>query len=205
MKSLGMTIAAMAAVVGLVGCGGESGTAGSASGTKGVASPAEPSAPAPERSPTAAPATTPLPTRNDATVDARDYQIGDKFYFQSPSGNIMCGFINDDNFGTGCQLKDAKVIPAQLQPRCDNSPARKVGAHLQGSSATFICLSQGIFVGFPEYPGSDGGSREGGGKVLNYGDTLIVRGTACTSFTTGVRCDQGGHGFFLAADQQSLF
>ncbi|WP_228538152.1 hypothetical protein [Nocardia sp. XZ_19_385] len=223
MKSLGMAVAAMAAVVGLVGCGSETETAGSAPGTARVTSTAGPGGEAmtPERpasaSPTsewyhspqvsapAEPVTTTLPTRDDATVDARDYQIGDKFHFQSPSGNIKCGFINDSTFGTGCQLKDAKVIPAELRPGCDNSSTRKVAAYVTGSTAKFICLNQGVFVGISPNPGGNGGLQEGGGKVLNYGETIIVKGTACTSLPTGVRCDQGGHGFFIAGDQQSLF
>ncbi|MEU8899801.1 DUF6636 domain-containing protein [Nocardia sp. NPDC048505] len=213
MKSLVMTVATIAAAVGLTGCGSDAASTGtspvtppggttaqSESGAPG--SPREPaSQPVPASNPPAAP--TSLPSRDDATVDARDYQIGDQFYFQSPSGNIKCGFINDNTFGTGCQLKDAKVIPAQLQPGCDNSPARKVAAYVHGTTAQFICLSQGVFVGIPQNTG--GGPGEGGGKILNYGETLIVRGTACTSLEAGVRCDQGGHGFFIAADQQYLF
>ncbi|WP_307620348.1 DUF6636 domain-containing protein [Nocardia salmonicida] len=40
---------------------------------------------------------------------------------------------------------------------------------------------------------------------MNYGDTIIVRGAACTSTEQGVRCDVGGHGFFISADRQYLF
>ncbi|WP_446223805.1 DUF6636 domain-containing protein [Nocardia sp. IBHARD005] len=42
-------------------------------------------------------------------------------------------------------------------------------------------------------------------KTLNYGDTIIVRGAACTCTEQGVRCDVGGHGFFISADRQTLF
>ncbi|MFD3747077.1 hypothetical protein [Nocardia sp. NPDC058633] len=141
-----------------------------------------------------------LPSRDDATVDARDYQQhGDNFYFQSPSGNIMCGFVEAESLGVGCQLADAKVIPADL-PTCDNSPARKVAAHVAGGRSEFLCVNQGFFVGEPV-----DGTSKGGGKVLNYGDTVIVRSAACTSTEQGVRCDVGGRGFFIAADQQYLF
>ncbi|MEU7141938.1 hypothetical protein ABZ942_20970 [Nocardia sp. NPDC046473] len=159
----------------------------------------------PQRNSTAAPetaagsATTKLPSRDDATVDARDYQSDGKYYFQSPSGNILCGFIEADGIGTGCQLAHASVVPAEL-PDCGTRANREVAAQVIGGKGQFRCLSQGIFVG----PPLDGGNR-GGGKVLGYGQTLIVRGIACTSMTAGVRCDQGGHGFFIAADAQSLF
>lgn len=149
--------------------------------------------------PSRSPVATTLPTRNDATVDARDFQQGDKFYFQSPTGNIMCGFINDNNFGTGCQLAKASVVPAELSG-CGTQPDRAVAAVITGTTAKYLCLSQGVFVGQP----LDGGTK-GGGKVLEYGQTLIVRGTACTSMESGVRCDSGGHGFMIAADAQSLF
>ncbi|MEV0246660.1 hypothetical protein AB0H76_08745 [Nocardia sp. NPDC050712] len=206
MRSLGFTVAALAAVLGLTGCGG--GDAGNAAPVSTVSSAPEQSSGQPSKQPASQPVTAPaspttLPSRDDATVDARDYKIGDEFYFQSPSGNIKCGFTNNNTYGTGCQLKDAKVIPAELQPRCDNSPARKVAAYIKGAAAEFICLSQGVFVGFPETTAP--GFNEGGGKVLSYGDTIIVRGTACTSSAAGVRCDQGGHGFFIAGDQQYLF
>ncbi|GAA5069847.1 hypothetical protein [Nocardia callitridis] len=142
----------------------------------------------------------PDPTRDDATVDARDYQSGKYYFFQSPSGNIMCGFVYDGELGTGCQLAEATVIPAEL-PDCGTRPDRAVAAQVNGAQARYLCLNQGVFVG----PPPDGSSGKGGGKVLNYGDTIIVRGVACTSLESGVRCTEGGHGFMIAADAQSLF
>ncbi|MEV6769665.1 DUF6636 domain-containing protein [Nocardia sp. NPDC051030] len=144
-------------------------------------------------------APTSLPSRDDATVDARDYQQGDKYYFQSPSGNIMCGFINETGFGTGCQLEKATSVPSQLSG-CGTQANREVAAQVVGGKAEFRCMNQGVFVGSPV-----DGTNRGGGKVLPYGATIIVRGTACTSSTSGVRCDSGGHGFMIAAEAQSLF
>lgn len=152
--------------------------------------------------PTVAPgnaAPTDLPSRDAATVDARDYQQRDNFYFQSPTGNILCGFVEEGTLGVGCQLADTRVIPPEL-PTCDNSPARKVAAHVYGGTAEFLCTSQGVFVGEPV-----DGTNKGGGRTLNYGDTVVVRGAACTSTEQGVRCDVGGHGFFISADRQYLF
>lgn len=163
------------------------------------AAPTDPGTETPTAAPGTGPVPTGLPSRDDATVDARDYQNGDNFYFQSPTGNIMCGILYTAPFGVGCQLASTNVIPPQL-PNCDDAPQRKVAVHLVDGKAEFLCTSQGIFVGIP----SDG-SGGAGGKTLNYGDTIIVRGTACTSTPQGVRCDAGGHGFTISADGQTLF
>ncbi|MGW6727224.1 DUF6636 domain-containing protein [Nocardia sp. NPDC055029] len=177
-----------------------------------VTQPAAPPAGAPGAEPTVVPGSTDptpalgpspsptgLPSRDDATVDARDYQQRDSYYFQSPTGNIMCGIVSQSTLGVGCQLGHANVIPPQL-PDCTDAPNRKVAVHVYGSKAEFLCTSQGIFVGEPV-----DGSRKGGGKILNYGDTIVVLGAACTSTPQGMRCDAGGHGFLISADEQSLF
>ncbi|SFL59487.1 DUF6636 domain-containing protein [Nocardia asteroides] len=140
-----------------------------------------------------------LPSRDDATVDARDYQQRDNYYFQSPTGNIMCGILADAPFGVGCQLAHANVIPPQL-PNCSDAPNRKVAVHTVGGKSEFLCTSQGIFVGSPV-----DGTNKGGGATLNYGDTLVVRGVACTSTEQGIRCDAAGRGFTISADSQTIF
>ncbi|WP_280236453.1 DUF6636 domain-containing protein [Nocardia cyriacigeorgica] len=173
--------------------------------TPGTPEPAPPAIasgePNPGQPPTgeAVPPTT-LPSRDDATVDARDFQQGNHYYFQSPTGNIMCGFINEGELGTGCQLRTTQVVPPELTD-CDTSREdRALAAQVVGGAARFMCVNQGFFVGSPT-----DGTRKGGGNVLEYGETIIVRGTACTSMPTGIRCDQAGHGFMIAADAQSLF
>ncbi|WP_228833608.1 DUF6636 domain-containing protein [Nocardia brasiliensis] len=198
MKTLVLAFALLAAVGGAAGCTDSSkssseGASSAASAVPGVS---------PQRSPDAAgtpAAPTKLPSREDATVDARDFQQEGYYYFQSPSKNIKCGFIESNGLGTGCQLKNATVIPAEL-PDCGTRPDRAVAAQVVGGEGKYLCLNQGVFVG----PPIDGGS-EGGGKVLAYGETIVVKGTACTSSEAGIQCSQAGHGFFIAADKQSLF
>lgn len=200
---------AVCTAIGMSGCAEGSSTsssAGSATATEHPISTGMPdSAPPPgeetssDTTPPSATETT-LPSRDDATVDARDFQQGNYYYFQSPTGNIMCGFINEGELGTGCQLASTQVVPPELSD-CDTSrDDRALAAQVLGGAARFMCVNQGLFVG-----ASTDGSRKGGGNVLEYGQTIIVRGTACTSMPTGVRCDQGGHGFMIAADQQYLF
>ncbi|WP_245557798.1 DUF6636 domain-containing protein [Nocardia thailandica] len=205
MRTLWMVAAAIVVAGGAVGCTAEPdpapapGTTVTAAPSGGnTAAPGTSSAPAVGDPGTTRPST--LPDRDDATVDARDYQQGGAYYFQSPTGNIMCGFYVEGMGGVGCQLASTRVIPAELRPSCDDSPARKVAAQVEGGSARFFCTSQGVFVGMPT-----DGSGKGGGRILNYGDTLIVRGLSCTSTQAGVRCDDGRHGFTVSADAQTLF
>ncbi|MFE3447185.1 DUF6636 domain-containing protein [Nocardia sp. NPDC059180] len=193
---------------GMSGCGEDSSTSSPEVTTAVSTAPERPITPGtpepapPSAEPTAGEATPPtdLPSRDDATVDARDFQQGNYYYFQSPTGNIMCGFINEGELGTGCQLRTTEVVPPELSD-CDTSRAdRALAAQVLGGAARFMCVNQGFFVGSPT-----DGTRKGGGNVLEYGETIIVRGTACTSMPTGVRCDQAGHGFMIAADKQELF
>ncbi|WP_174562551.1 hypothetical protein [Nocardia acidivorans] len=209
MKAWVVAFAAVAAIGGIAGCGDGSVVTGGSPGASAPATAPADGDPAPgggngpgSPSTVAAPATT-NPGRDAANVDARDFQQGDKYYFQSPTGNIMCGFVNEGTFGTGCQLEHVSVVPAEL-PDCGTRANRAVAADITGSKAEFLCLNQGVFVGSPLGPVTPGNNK-GGGKVLEYGQTLIVRGVACTSTQAGVRCDSGGHGFFIAADRQQLF
>ncbi|QIS09126.1 hypothetical protein [Nocardia arthritidis] len=199
MRTILVAAAAVLAVGGLVGCN-DSGTTdgGKPTGTANTTAAASAGNRTTEN---AAPqkVSTTLPTKNDATVDARDYQQGQAFYFQSPSGNILCGFNVQGGATVGCQLAQATSVPPELAD-CGTRPDREVAAEITGTTPKFRCLNQGLYVGQP----LDGGTK-GGGKVLPYDATIIVRGAACTSLRTGVRCDIGGHGFTLAAEAQSLF
>ncbi|MFE6860226.1 hypothetical protein [Nocardia sp. NPDC057668] len=192
MRAVVIALAIVAAVGGIAGCNDDQVPAGAPGATAPTTVATAPGAPG------TAVATT-LPTRDDANVDARDFAQGDQFYFQSPSGNIMCGFINTGGIGVGCQLAQVTSVPAEL-PGCGYAENKKVAAEIFNGAPRFRCLSQGMFVGSPT-----DGSNKGGGKILRYGETIIVRGTACTSMESGVRCDTGGRGFVVAAEAQSLF
>ncbi|MFG1793437.1 hypothetical protein [Nocardia sp. NPDC049149] len=198
MRAILLAAAAVLAVEGLAGCGNSTPATPGAQPPNAPATSAAPQQPsAPSRN--TAPAKPTAPSRDNANVDARDYQQGDAFYFQSPSGNILCGFNVAGAATVGCQVMQATAVPAEL-PDCGTRPNRTVGAEINGTTAKFRCFSQGVYVGSP----IDGGSK-GGGRVLPYDSTLVVRGAACTSTQAGVRCDVGGHGFVLAAEAQSLF
>lgn len=93
---------------------------------------------------------------------------------------------------------DAPVSPDG--PPCANSANSAVGIKLAGGSAQHICLNQGVYVG-PPVDGSD----RGGGKVLAYGDTIIVQTVACQSTEAGITCWEAGSGFTLSRDVNEVF
>ena len=198
MRAFLTAAAAVLLVGGLAACSPD-GTPASAPGTTQPAQVTTTAVTAPNSAPGSAPAqATTLPNRDDVNVDARDFMEQGHYYFQSPSKNIMCGIYVDNLHTAGCQLRKATVLPAGLD--CANNPAHSVAAEIRGATPQFSCLNQGVFVGPPL-----DGSTEGGGKVLEYGQTIGVRGVICESMTSGVRCTVGDHGFLLAADAQSLF
>ncbi|WP_198347484.1 hypothetical protein [Nocardia terrae] len=206
MKALLTAAAAILLVGALSGCDPN----GSTPGAQGT-SPAQVTTTAGQGNPgpgtTAAKATTTtagLPNRDDANVDARDFQQQGHYYFQSPSKNIKCGIDVDNLHIAGCQLKNATAIPSGLS--CANNPAHEVAAEILSGGTKFECLNQGVFVGPPTDGSTAPGNHEGGGKVLEYGRILAVKSIICESMTSGVRCSSGdGHGFFIAAENQYLF
>ncbi|WP_194852741.1 hypothetical protein [Nocardia sp. SYP-A9097] len=199
MKAWVLAFAAVAAIGVVAGCNDDTVVSGASTSanvpTDGGTAPGAPS--------TVASPVTSQPNRDDTSVDAADFKQGDKYYFQSPTGNIMCGFVNEGPFGTGCQLEHASVVPAEL-PGCGQDGAHAVAAYITHSKAQYKCLNQGVFVGSPLGPVTSG-TTKGGGKVLEYGQTIVVHGVICASTQAGVRCNSDGHGFLIAADRQLLF
>ncbi|MFE3188862.1 hypothetical protein ACFXHA_07620 [Nocardia sp. NPDC059240] len=199
MRALLTAAAAVLLVGALAGCDPATSTPGAAPTTQS----AQVTQPAQGTPPTTQAKATTLPNRDDVNVDARDFEQQGHYYFQSPSQNIKCGIYVDNLNTVGCQLKNATVIPAGLS--CANNPAHEVAAAVQNGKPQFICLNQGVFVGPPIDGSTAPGFHEGGGKVLEYGQTIGVRGVICESMTSGVRCTVDGHGFVIAAETQSLF
>ncbi len=197
-----LTATAAALLIGAVaGCGSGGDSAGPATATQPAATSAASSAAATTTAGSGSSAQaipSKLPSRDDVNVDARDYQQGESYYFQSPSKNIKCA-LSVSTYTAGCQLKHASVIPPTISD-CGNDNAHSVAAQIEGAAPSFMCWNQGVFVGTPV-----DGSNEGGGKILAYGQTIGVRGAICESLSAGIRCSVGNHGFFIAADQQKLF
>lgn len=148
--------------------------------------------------PTAAgtPAVSPAPNRDDVNVDARDFeQAGGQYFFQSPSGNVFCGFNSSNAPGTlvGCQVRYS--VPGNTGRECLNTENNAYGVKInQDGTVDQICTNQGIFVGGPERP-----------RVLEYGQVIGVTGTFCRSTEACITCYDGDRGFMISRDVNIAF
>ncbi|MDP9638973.1 hypothetical protein J2W18_003907 [Rhodococcus cercidiphylli] len=142
------------------------------------------------------PAVAPAPNRDDANVDARDFeQAGSQYFFQSPSGNVFCGFNSSNAPGTivGCQVRYS--VPGNTGRECLNTENNTYGVKInQDGTVEQICTNQGIFVGGPERP-----------RVLEYGQIIGVTGTFCRSDEAGITCYDGDRGFMISRDVNIAF
>ncbi|MEU3474417.1 hypothetical protein [Rhodococcus sp. NPDC006774] len=151
-----------------------------------------------QASPTAAgtSAVAPAPNRDDVNVDARDFeQAGGQYFFQSPSGNVFCGFSSSNAPGTivGCQVRYS--VPGNTGRECLNTENNTYGVKInQDGTVEQICTNQGIFVGGPERP-----------RVLEYGQVIGVTGTFCRSTEAGITCYDGDRGFMISRDVNIAF
>lgn len=107
--------------------------------------------------------------------------------FQSPSGNIACGFYDD---GVACQIAEYDF---SIPPRPD-----ECGDTGWGFNFAVDDISGYMFCA---------GDVEGGGPTLAYGQQLAVGDYHCVSREDGVTCINAvnGGGFTLAHDAYELF
>lgn len=121
-------------------------------------------------------------------VDPTDYKgLVTDVGFQSPSGNIACGFTTTPSARVVCQIESfAFISPAS---NCNGGGDGGAIVFESGSKPSFACL----------------GDLESGGPTLNYGSKITVGGLTCASQTSGVTCLGGGsHGFLLAKERYTL-
>lgn len=120
----------------------------------------------------------------EAKPDAERFRGLDKvgYFFTSPSGNLHCGFREENFQYMGCQ---SRSTVASL-PRCDDP---------SGMSAPSISLARGG-EGYPDCLEA-GVFTDRGARVLEYGQLLEVGAYTCSSSESGVKCDNtaDGHGF----------
>lgn len=119
-------------------------------------------------------------------VDAADFPgVVSDIGFQTPSGNIICGFYSD---GVACQILEYDYTPPEFD--CGAS----------GWGFNFGVDVEGGFM-------FCAGDVEGGGPTLEYGEQIAVGDYHCVSREDGVTCVnavQGG-GFALARAGFDLF
>ncbi|MDV6263785.1 hypothetical protein [Rhodococcoides yunnanense] len=171
---------------------------GGGTGTDGPAVEApEVVTPAPEQPADAGPAAVPpAPNRDDVNVDARDFEeAGSQYFFQSPSGNVFCGFNSSNAPGTivGCQVRYS--VPGNTGRECLNTENNTYGVQIrQDDTVEQICTNQGIFFG--GYPGP---------RLLEYGQVIGVTGAFCRSTEAGIICYSGDSGFMISRDVNIAF
>ncbi|ULJ59625.1 DUF6636 domain-containing protein [Wielerella bovis] len=123
--------------------------------------------------------------------------------FTTPSGNILCGgdsfkrpqaklYRND----VYCFVYKNKAMPSS----CKQNPDGEIGMNFtlnQRGKAQMSCAH------FEFAPDNVGESQT---RTLKYGETIRGKGWACTSETTGLRCqNDAGRGFFLNRSRYELF
>lgn len=122
-----------------------------------------------------------------STVAAEDYLRGGDpasavYVFTSPSENLACGIDPAGSSGSyaGCH---ALSTVANL-PECDDPDSNGPWVHISAETGTVeaACQREGVFF-------------ESSAQVLDYGQTLEVEGTSCTSAEEGVSCSRGAEAF----------
>lgn len=107
--------------------------------------------------------------------------------FQSPSGNINCGYLPD---GLTCQISEFTYKPPDLDCHGMGAPGATFGIDRMGDSFLFCA-----------------GDVEGGGPVLAYGKQIAVGNVHCVSREDGVTCQDvsSGHGFKVSRAAYQLY
>lgn len=109
--------------------------------------------------------------------------------FQTPSGNIGCGWITGENT-VRCDILESSDKPRK--PRsCDLDYGHAYGLSGRGKART-ICAGDTVL--------------DRRAPVLAYGKKRRIGGITCKSKMTGLRCkNKSGHGFFLSRERISKF
>ena len=111
-------------------------------------------------------------------------------YFSSPSGNLLCGILQEDaGYRAGCQ---AQSLVRNL-PECDD-PMVTWGpeiALLSDGTVGAGCTSEGIFV-------------DSDTNTLEYGQQLTVGTISCASWETGVTCHDSATGAAFRASKNNF-
>ena len=154
-----------------------------------------------------------------SAVNAEDYRsesgFGDYFagyYFASPSGNLLCGILNDY---PRSQNNNANVVGCQAQsvvanlPRCDDP--RGNGPFISLTTEGVVeakCWNQGLYVlPNPKITPTPGAYGEVNAsvftRVLQYGQEIHVGTFSCQSQEKGITCREAstGHAFLASREE----
>jgi hypothetical protein len=109
----------------------------------------------------------------------------DQFMFLTPSKNIACQYMLDQDNRLYCVRRDAKRST-------DAVPVLNAFIELAKGTAT-----TGPFLGDTWYPD--------GVQVLAYGKSMSHAGVTCTSRRTGLTCKNKRHGFTINSRKISVY
>ena len=117
----------------------------------------------------------------------------EEFYFKTPSGNIHCGYFdNDGNAIVRCDIKSYTPTTRKRPADCDLDWgfAFEIGARAKRG----IILCAGDTVISPQ------------AGTLSYGTSWKRKGITCGIEETGVTCtNRKGRGFFISRAGQRVF
>lgn len=126
--------------------------------------------------------------RTAAGTEARQ----DDVFFQTPTGNISCMIVSEQDGYVRCDMQQLQPSHATPPDDCDLDWGTAFAITANGKSGELICHGDTLF-----------GTRP---MKLEYGKTLEVGGFRCLSEKTGLTCkNSAGHGFMLSRARQRLF
>lgn len=135
----------------------------------------------------------PVPDSTSTTVVLRSGEADSDAGFNSPSGNISCGFYAFDYqpLQVSCSLR-AHDYQAPALPDCDLDYGDSLDLYA-GEKVVWACHGDVVFFDF--------------GRILPYGATLHRGVLSCTSMRTGMECRDKttGHGFRLSRSSYDIF
>ncbi len=116
----------------------------------------------------------------------------DSVYFQSPTGNIVCGIDLWENEATArCDMRELVPTHTTAPPDCDLDWGT---SFVVGKTGKGMLNCHGDTILSPGEP------------VLGYGQAVSLGGISCVSAQTGMTCTNAeGHGFAIAKAKQRLF
>ena len=155
---------------------------------------AEPAVDAPQAE---APSKAEAPVNVDPAAFYGPSASGPGYMFKSPTDNVTCGLAFDNvQIPYGCQARVS--VPSNTGVTCLNGGNSVYSSQLVSGAAISQCVNQ------PFYVGGSGTGENLGGPVLQYGQSITVNGTTCTSEEVGMTCTGGSFGFTLARDRNEI-
>jgi len=112
--------------------------------------------------------------------------------FRSPSGNIHCQYIGDEDPTIRCDLRQTSNRPPPRPRDCDLEWGKAFEVSSRATRGILLCHGDTV--------------QDNSLPVLAYGRTWQRRGITCISEQTGVRCSNArGAGFEIARAKQRVF